>query len=236
MPSRKQLPILAPRPPVDAKAVDAIVESAVAAVAARRKAEENKSEKAAREKADQQRIRLLQLERKEKAKKKDEKPPKNSVKHILSQSYWDSTEAKKYFNTKEGEADAKESLQRRLTLLKKAAETPKGYESLIDVKSEHMHLLREPEIETIKNKIMYLSIAYQYAIDNMNIKMSWSQCCEKTISHMKSHYELIGGSFGFTPMNNVSTLRNLHVAFRQNEKVPFISDANIREVRVWPQK
>ena len=119
MPSHKQLPILAPRPSVDTKAVDAIVESAVAA---RSKAEEKQSEKAAREKANQQRTRLLQIERKDKAKKKDKKLPKNSVKHILSQSYWDSTEAKKYFNTQEGEANARESLQRHLTLLKKAAD------------------------------------------------------------------------------------------------------------------
>ena len=137
--------------------------------------------------------------------------------------------SKKHFATKEGEADAKESLQRRLTLLKNAVATPKGYQTLIDVKPEHMHLIREQEIEAIKNKIMYLSIVYQYAIDNLNGKMSWMQCCEKTISYMKNHYKLIGGSFGFTPMNHPSTLRNLHAAFRQNDKIPFITDANMEK-------
>jgi hypothetical protein len=163
------------------------------------------------------------------SKKTDEqKKPKNISKHILSQSYWDSPEAKRLFRTREDETDAKKTLERKISILQKALATPTAYQGIIDMKPEFTHLLKEMEIETIKNKIMYLSICYQIAKDNMNVKKSWTECCEETVTYMKNHYLLLGGSFSFVPFQSAKTLQKLHTLFRDKDQIP-LSTTNMEK-------
>ncbi len=158
--------------------------------------------------------------------------PKICTKPIYEQTYWDSTDARKLFNSRDDEEDAKVSLERRLVKLKKAMETPTSYQTLIDVKPEYVHLLNDNEIEAIKNKIMYLSILLQLAIDNMNVKKSWSQCCEETVKYMKNHYTLLGGTFGFTPLSNAGSLRRLFNSFRKDDRIVLSADGALLEKRI----
>lgn len=153
-----------------------------------------------------------------KKQKKAEKP-RLSVEQILELTYWDSTNAKKLFNTKENEKDAKVTVERRLGVIHKALATPTGYQSVLDVAPEHMHLLTEHEVESIKSKLSYLSIALKLALETLDGPKSWAQCCDEAVKYMKEHYEKIGGSFIAIPIKSGGLLSRLHASFRNKEQL-----------------
>ena len=150
--------------------------------------------------------------------KKAEKP-RLALEQLLAQTYWDSTEAKGLFNTKENEKDAKVTVKRRIGVIRKALATPTGYQSVLDVELEHIHLLTEHEVETIKNKLVCMSIALKLALETLNGPKSWAQCCDEALNYMREHFKKIGGSFGVTPIKSSAALSRIHANFRKKEQI-----------------
>lgn len=162
-------------------------------------------------------------------KSKKNSKPSLTLEEISAQTYWDSTEAKVLFNTPEGEANAKVTVKRRLSIIRKALATPNGYQGVIDIEPQYMHLLTESEIGSCKNKLMYLYMALKLALKHLDGPKNFQQCCSETVEYMKNHFEMVGGAFGFVPLKHPGTLQKVHKEFKQNEKIHISSENNFNK-------
>jgi hypothetical protein len=104
-------------------------------------------------------------------------PPVQSKRQkVLAESYWDSDEARKLFEPREGDSSCRETLERRVHQLRAVQQGCDGWRHAV-VGRDPDNICTETDKVIIRQKALLLCLAYQIALDSMN-KKTWLDCCK----------------------------------------------------------
>ena len=132
---------------------------------------------------------------------------------ILCYNYWDSPEAAKLFEPKNGNT-VLSCLSKRVTLLTKVSYNDNMLTHLlIDVAD--INNISSHQRQTIRQQCMYLRKAYEVAIQKMN-SSTWSECVKIAIDEL--------ADCGIVSIKKHRTIQLLNLQFRKSERlfVPFL--------------
>jgi hypothetical protein len=137
-------------------------------------------------------------------------PPRNvAAEAILTQSWWDTGDAIRYFGAIDGEVSPKEAVVERIARLQGGYTTATGWKLVID-DFDQQELCSWHEVFNFQLKCRYVSLALRYAVEDMPSK-TWLGCCSEAID---SIYRMDGVAH----VKNKETVSRWHSAFRRNNE------------------
>ncbi len=136
-------------------------------------------------------------------------PPNSTADAILTQSWWDTGDAIRYFGAIDGEVSPMEAVVERIARLQRGYTTATGWKLVID-DFDQQELCSRHEAFSFQLKCRYVSLALRYAVEDMPSK-TWLGCCSEAID---SIYRMDGVAH----VKNKETVSRWHLAFRRNNE------------------
>jgi len=125
--------------------------------------------------------------------------------------YWDSTEAKNLFGTREDEVDALEAIDNQLLMLRSANDAPNGHVLLMEEQDDEvLEKMSDYQKWVVRQKILFLTCALSFAKDLMP-SQTWGDCCSKAME--------TAINFGFSGIKNSRTVQRWYQEFRAKRKI-----------------
>jgi hypothetical protein len=139
-------------------------------------------------------------------------PPNATAEAILTQSWWDTGDAIRYFGARDGEVSQKAAVVERIARLQRGYTTATGWKLIID-DFDQQELCSRHEAFTFQLKCRYVSLALRYAVKDMPSK-TWLSCSSEAI-------DSICQMNGVAHVKNKETVSCWHLAsLRNNEAFP----------------
>ena len=153
-----------------------------------------------------------------KIEEKDKKnaPNINKAQEIISETFWDSPEAKCWFGCGEMFEIVENTMEKRIKQCKQAYTTSNGWRSIVEDNDQN-NMCTENDIFNIRQKAKYVSIALKIALDEMP-SITWSECCDRAVSVVQEFSSKMGDSIDSTGLKNGVTIQRWFRIFRSNSE------------------
>lgn len=131
---------------------------------------------------------------------------------LISESYWDSPEAKKLFLTSTSDSRSVEvALNARIDKLRHVNKHGReAWRAIVETHDKDNRCIKE-DIKRLQQKSLILCRAYQIALDNMN-EQDWTTCCTEALNELNP--------LGITAATNPRTVMEWNTQIRKNERLP----------------
>jgi len=133
-----------------------------------------------------------------------------AVHHMSSETYWDSSEARKLFGAFDGDQNVLITLDRKIEKLCSVNQTVDGYQSVIHG-HDPQNICTQSQIFEIRQRCALLCMAYINAREKMN-SVTWQECCRLACQQLNV--------IGITQAIDQKVIRNWNIIFRKHETFP----------------